>query len=72
MLKASFMAFLATLLLACFGGDGSSAAAPSSLSYSNPLTARMGTTITPLSPRVTGTVTAYSVSPVHPAGISVW
>ncbi len=45
---------------------------PSSLSYSrNPATYYQGVVIYPNSPHVTGTVTAYSVTPALPAGLSL-
>jgi len=46
-------------------------AAPSALTYTSPVTATVGTAITPLSPTVTGTVSSYSVSPALPAGLSL-
>jgi hypothetical protein len=52
-------------------GGGTGGAAPSALSYSSPVTATVGTAITPLSPTVTGTVTSYSVNPALPTGLSL-
>jgi Putative Ig domain len=76
--------FKAALLLLCggsflfvlagCGGGGSTASstpAPSALSYTSPATATQGLAMTSLSPTVTGTVTAYSVSPALPAGLSL-
>ncbi|MCB1144999.1 MAG: putative Ig domain-containing protein [Leptospiraceae bacterium] len=46
--------------------------APSGLSYSgNPFTFTKGTTITSVSPTVTGTPTSYSVSPALPSGLAI-
>ncbi len=63
-------------LTGCGGGSGSgsgssSVAAPSALSYTSPVTATQGTALTSLTPKVTGTVTGYSVSPALPAGLSL-
>jgi hypothetical protein len=49
---------------------GSHSAAPSQLSYSTPTTATVTSPMSPLAPKVTGTVTSYSVSPSLPAGLS--
>ncbi|RZJ67917.1 MAG: T9SS type A sorting domain-containing protein [Flavobacterium sp.] len=46
-------------------------AAPTALSYSSPNTFTVGTTITALTPTVTGTVTSYSVVPALPNGLSI-
>ena len=52
------------------GGQSSSGgAAPTGLSYSNPVSAVAGTMMTALSPTVSGTVTSYSVTPALPAGL---
>ena len=45
--------------------------APTSLSYPSPNTFTAGTAIATLSPTVSGTVTAYSVSPALPAGLTM-
>ncbi|MFL0163403.1 putative Ig domain-containing protein, partial [Aquirufa salirivi] len=45
------------------------AAAPSALSYTTPNVYSVGTTITSLSPTVTGTVTSYSISTPLPTGL---
>jgi Putative Ig domain len=60
-------------LTGCGGGDSKSSSipAPSALSYTSPVTATQGTTITSLTPTITGTVTSYSVSPALPAGLSL-
>lgn len=74
-------------LSACGGGGGdevlppvssnssssssSSVPAPSSLSYTNPVTATIGQSMAVLSPTVSGSVTTFSVSPSLPAGISL-
>jgi hypothetical protein len=44
---------------------------PSGLSYSSPQTYKTGVPITPINPTVQGHVTAYSVSPSLPAGLSL-
>jgi hypothetical protein len=49
-----------------------SLSAPSNLSYAQPtLMATVGTAIAPDAPTVTGTVTAYSVTPTLPTGLSL-
>jgi len=62
-------------LAACGGGGGDGAAppppAPTGLSYAGPQTYTVGTTITPLQPTVTGTVTGWSVAPALPGGLSL-
>jgi hypothetical protein len=67
-------------LASCGGGGGSSGSpptgptgisAPSGLSYSTPQTYPLNQAITPLKPTVTGTVTAYQVSPSLPQGLSL-
>ncbi len=42
---------------------------PADLSYPSPLTAAIGTAVGPLSPRITGTVEHFAVSPTLPPGI---
>jgi hypothetical protein len=72
MSKVALVAAFAMLLVACGGGGSStSVPAPSALSYTSPEQATMGKAITPLSPKVTGTVTSYAVSPALPAGVSL-
>ncbi len=44
---------------------------PSGLSYTTPVTYTIGTAIANNTPSVTGTVTAYSVSPALPAGLNL-
>lgn len=44
---------------------------PSALSYPTPPAYVIGSAISPLTPTVTGTVSAYSVSPALPAGLSL-
>jgi Putative Ig domain len=68
----------ATLIAACGGGGnggggygGGGTPAPSGLSYPTAPAFVVGHAISSLSPTVTGTVTAYSVSPALPAGLSV-
>lgn len=71
----------ATLALsACGGGGGGKdsggsnpppVTAPSALSYTSPVQAVVGTALDSLSPKVTGTVSSYSVSPALPAGLSL-
>src|SRR5271156_4079857 len=68
-------------LASCGGGGGSSGSPPptgstgisppSGLSYSTPQTYPLNQAITPLKPTVTGTVTAYQVSPSLPHGLSL-
>jgi Putative Ig domain len=50
---------------------GSTAPAPTGLSYTSPVTAVVSTAITSLSPTVSGTVTSYSVSPALPGGLAL-
>lgn len=67
------------VLTACGGGGGggdndgggTTLPAPGNLSYTSPQTFSTGTAITALSPTVTGTVSAYSVSPALPAGLTL-
>jgi hypothetical protein len=62
----------AVLLASCGGGsDGSPPAAPTGLSYPQAPTFVVGKAISPLTPTVTGSVTAYSVSPSLPGGLSL-
>jgi hypothetical protein len=42
---------------------------PSNLSYPSPAKATVGAALTPLSPRIAGTVEHYSVTPALPAGV---
>lgn len=42
---------------------------PSHLSYPNPVEGTVGAAITPLTPRIAGTVEHYSVTPALPAGV---
>jgi hypothetical protein len=42
---------------------------PADLSYPSPLTAAIGRAVGPLSPRITGTVEHFAVSPTLPPGI---
>ncbi len=62
-------------LVACGGGGGSSGSpgppAPSSLKYTSPVVLVVGSAMAPLSPTVTGTVTAYAVAPTLPAGLAL-
>jgi hypothetical protein len=62
------------------GGEGSSGSSatvttdvspPTGLSYSTPQTYLLSQAITPLEPTVTGTVTAYQISPSLPLGLSL-
>ena len=56
------------------GGDGGSTTprtAPSALSYASPQSFLRGQPIAPLDPTVTGTVSAYSVTPALPAGLDL-
>ena len=43
---------------------------PSHLSYPSPAQGTVGAALTPLSPRIAGTVEHYSVTPALPAGVS--
>lgn len=70
----------ANYLIAAGNGTGSTTfslaitvriAAPSALSYRNPQTYYVGTTIIPLSASVTGTVASYGVSPALPSGLAL-
>jgi len=63
--------FVAVLLAACGGGGGGGTPAPSGLSYPKAPAFVVGQAISSLSPTVTGTVSAYSVSPALPAGLSL-
>jgi 6-phosphogluconolactonase (cycloisomerase 2 family) len=62
---------VATLVSGCGGGGGGGTPAPSGLSYPTPPTFLVGHAISPLSPKVTGTVSGYSVSPALPAGLNL-
>jgi len=65
---------LVAVMVASCGGGGSNpptTPAPSNLQYSTPPAFVVQTTITPLTPTVSGQVTSYSVSPALPAGISL-
>jgi hypothetical protein len=42
---------------------------PSHLSYASPAMGTVGAALSPLSPRITGTVNHYSVTPALPAGV---
>jgi hypothetical protein len=42
---------------------------PSDLSYPNPVEGTVGVALTPLAPRIAGTVERYSVTPALPAGV---
>jgi uncharacterized protein (TIGR03118 family) len=64
------------LLAACGGGGyggggGGMTAPPSGLSYGGAVAATVGVALTPVTPTVTGSVSAYSVSPALPAGIGI-
>jgi Putative Ig domain len=73
---------LAFLMVACGGGGavggstsggstGGATSAPSGLQYGGNTVGDVGTPYGPLQPTVTGTVSAYSVSPALPAGLSL-
>jgi hypothetical protein len=67
---------VAVLFLASCAGGGSSVspsvtAPPTGLSYAQPPAFSVGQAISPLTPTVTGTVTAYAVSPALPSGLSL-
>src|SRR5690606_752045 len=44
---------------------------PTNLTYNSPNAYTVGTTITPLTPSVTGSVTSYTVSPALPSGLAI-
>lgn len=69
--RATILLLLAIGLSACGGGDSSQMPAPADLSYPSATAFVVGTAIKPLTPTVSGTVTAYSVSPALPAGLSL-
>lgn len=73
---------ISMLLVGCGGGGGGNGGggssggggtlvAPTGLSYTSPVTATVGSSVTALSPTVTGTVSSYSVTPALPAGLSL-
>lgn len=73
-----FLLLVATAIfvVACGGGGGGETAsappaAPSTLAYASPQSFTIGASIAPVVPTVTGTVTAYSVAPPLPAGLSL-
>src|ERR1700686_1035281 len=68
-----FLTLVVVLLASCGGGSGGSSppAAPTGLSYSQAPTFVVGVAISPLTPTVMGTVTAYAVSPALPGGLSL-
>jgi 6-phosphogluconolactonase (cycloisomerase 2 family) len=63
--------FVAMLVAACGGGGGGGTPAPSGLSYPTAPAFVVGQAISSMSPTVTGTVSAYSVSPALPAGLTL-
>jgi uncharacterized protein YjdB/N-acetylneuraminic acid mutarotase len=74
--RAFWVVALLAMLSACGGAGGGSGApppvtAPSNLSYPAAPTLSVGTTITALTPTVTGQVTDYNVNPALPAGLSI-
>ncbi len=73
---AALVAGAVLSLVACGGGGGGgggvpSTMPPSGLSYSSPAVIAVGTSIAPLTPTVSGTVTSYSVSPALPGGLAL-
>jgi hypothetical protein len=58
-------------LSACSGGGGAGPPPPDGLSYATPPAFVVGQAISPLSPSVTGTVSAYAVTPALPAGLGL-
>jgi Putative Ig domain/PQQ-like domain len=74
---AALMVGIALMLSGCGGGGGNPASplpmtpAPSGLSYPNVGTPVVGVAIPALTPAVTGTVSAYSVTPTLPAGLTI-
>jgi Putative Ig domain len=61
---------LVFLMVACGGGGGGAMSAPHDLQYAVG-TGEVGSPYGPYSPRVSGTVTGYSVSPALPAGLTL-
>jgi hypothetical protein len=59
------------LLPGCGGGGGSGMTAPSNLSYPTAPAFTVGVNIASLTPSVTGTVNAYSVTPNLPTGLTL-
>ena len=60
------------VLAACGGGEGSDVVVtppPDGLSYATPVSAEAGVAIPALVPAISGSVTAYSVTPALPAGV---
>lgn len=68
-----FLSLAVVLLASCSGGSGGSSppAAPTGLTYPPAPKFVVGIAISPLTPTVRGTVTAYSVSPALPDGLSL-
>ena len=73
-----FIALLIAFVAGCGGGAGGgsgsipiSGSAPSSLSYTSPMTGTVGIPLVVLSPTVTGVVINYSVNPALPAGLTL-
>lgn len=66
-----------TLISACGGGGGyhspspPAVVAPSNLSYTSPATLTIGVAAAGITPTVSGTVTAYTISPALPAGLTL-
>jgi hypothetical protein len=75
MVHKAVMLLVLLQLAACGGGSSSpsstSGSAPSDLSYPTAPILVVGTTITPLTPSLQGSVTAYTVSPALPAGLTL-
>jgi Putative Ig domain len=69
--KTALGGSVAVTLASCGGSSSSTPAAPSSLSYTSPVTAIVGSAISNLSPTVNGSITSYSVSPALPAGLTL-
>jgi hypothetical protein len=69
--RLTALVLLSVLLASCGGGGSSSTAPPTGLSYPQAPAFVIGVAISPLTPTVMGTVTAYAVSPALPGGLNL-